>query len=112
MELKCQQAYRSTWVEERDVFDVVAVDDLEGGAGAGQHEAIDDGGRSIEDEEEPEQLVHSLAGNVLPHEAVDQGFIAAMGLVEQQLWGRILRRKCCRCTNSVPLSGNGNLMHT
>ena len=72
----------------------MAIDDLEGLAGAGQHKAIDDGGGAVEDEEEPEELVHALYKDVLPHEPVDEGLVAAVGLVQQQLRGWIL---CCQC---------------
>ena len=64
-----------------------------------------DGGRgSIDDEEEPEQLVATLKDDMLPHAAADQGLTAPMGLVKQQLRGRIFSCQGCRHTQMLMLS--------
>ena len=43
---------------------------------------VDCGGSSIDDEEQPEELVAALHNDMLPHASADQGLTAPMGLVQ------------------------------
>ena len=43
---------------------------------------VDFGGSSIDDEEQPEELVAALHNDMLPHASADQGLTAPMGLVQ------------------------------
>lgn len=56
---------------------------------------VDVGRSSVDDEEEPEELVAGLHQDMLPHAPADQGLAAAMRLVQQQLWRGILGCQCC-----------------
>ena len=96
------ETHGSTRIDEGYITDVMAVDDLEGFTGAGQHKIIDDCGGAIKYQEEPEQLIHALDKDVLPHQLVNEWLIATMRLVQQQLWSWILGcQGCMACIESV-----------
>ena len=68
-----------------------------GAAPAGQSIALDPLISTIDDEEQPEELVEALGEDVLPHAAVDDGLLAAVRLCQQQVRGG---RLCCQCCNT------------
>ena len=57
---------------------------------------MDGGRRSIDDEEEPKQLVAALHNDMLPHASADQGLCASVRLLQQQVRRRVLSCQCCR----------------
>ncbi len=57
----------------------------------------DVGRRSIDDEEEPEELVAALHNDMPPYAAADQGLTAPMWLLQQQL-----RRWILSCQGCIP----------
>ena len=69
-----------------------------GAALAGQSIALDPLVGTIDDEEQPEELVEALGENVLPHAAVDDGLLATVRLGQQQVRGG---RLCCQCCDST-----------
>lgn len=50
----------------------------------------------VHNEEQPEELVEALAEDVLPHLGADEGFIPAVGLLQQQLRCRRLSGQGCK----------------
>ena len=67
-----------------------------GAAPAGQGIALDPLVGTVDDEEQPEELVEALGEDVLPHLAVDDGLLAAVRLCQQQVWGGRFGCQCCR----------------
>ena len=66
-----------------------------GGTLVGQSIARDPLVCTIDDEEQPEELVEALGEDVLPHAAVDDGLLAPMRLCQQQVRGGRLSCQCC-----------------
>ena len=68
-----------------------------GAALAGQSIALDPLVGTVDDEEQPEELVEALGEDVLPHAAVDDGLLAPVGFCQQQVRGGCF---CCQCCNT------------
>lgn len=81
-----------------------------GAAPAWQSIAMDPLVGTVDDEEQPQELVEALGEDVLPHAAIDDGLLAAVRLCQQQVRGG--RLSCQRCNTkharmSTPFAGYG-----